>query len=173
MPTTARLGTRLWHVNRAHHHEIKRENTILRDRLATLAWAQCHISTAILLFVLFLDCSIRHFAAHRSAHQHPWKPNITLQCLISLPLVLDTDFCKSIAWCSPSVKRSRYFCYWKKNKHLYLGQANQKFYKYYWVIRRSNFFGCSSFTQFSLCSLALKHQYPKRKMSICSENTAW
>lgn len=173
MPRTARLGLRLWHVNTAHHHEIKRENTILRGRLATFAWAQRHISTAILLLVLFLDCSIWHFAAHRSAHEYPWTPYIKLQCLISLPLVLDTEFCKSIAWCNSLVKRSKYFWYRNKMKNLYLRQANRKFYKYYWVIRHSNFFGCSSFTWFDLCLLALKHQYLKRKMSVCSENTAW
>lgn len=82
MPRTECLGLRLWHVNTARHHEIKRENTTLRGRLATFTWAQCHISMAISLLVLFLDRSVLHFAVHRSAHQYPWQTHVKF-CSVS------------------------------------------------------------------------------------------
>ena len=91
-PATGRLGLRLWHVNTAHHHETKRETTILRGTLATFAQAQRHICMAMLLLVLFLGCSIQRSGAHRSALSTPESHTLSCSALFHFHLFSTLSF---------------------------------------------------------------------------------
>lgn len=76
-----------------HLHEI-RDSIMLRVQ-TIFSSTRCPVSTATLLLVLSLHCSIKHPAPQGCAQQYPQKPHVDLQHRISLVLlVLNTKFCK-------------------------------------------------------------------------------
>lgn len=165
MPTrTVHLALRLWQANVAHHGQVRKHSPQrLRGNICVDTTSHQHACPG---------AAPSHPHGSPLCPQHSHKARVGSAVTQPTSVVPNTTLCKPTAWRSHLLNSSEW-CYWNKTRNPYHWQAKQKFYKRFGLVRHSNLFGCFSFTQFGLCLSIPKHQYPKRKMSACSENTAW